>query len=309
MKLNRIILLFTSVILMLVLFVPVVQADGNYPVRITEQSVVVFPASENTLQAVHIVTFKNNGTEKEILLPLYLPKGFSQLELVEGLEQSGTQVNENGIVDTEGLDAGTEKNIVVSYLVPMSNGKSIWALEQSYVTERFEVVIPAGVLSFEAMNLLPQSELFEMNERQYRRFTRLDIYPDEPWTLSFRILGSQSQTEDINGKYTSDGKKIYGHKHGAGYTKAIVTLIIVFVALAVAWIGLKRDYLTVPHRKKNGQDRLWLRSERTLLLQQIGQLEKDYQSQLISQETYSNTRKEIRNKLVRIALEHREENS
>jgi hypothetical protein len=300
--------------------VPDALADGKYPVRITEQNLIVFPVDEKTLQAVQITTFKNNGTNKETELPVYLPSNYSELEMREGLDHSKVRTTEKGIVDAAGLEPGEEKRMVLSYLMPMDKKTSLWKIEQSYVTERFQVVIPAGVLSFEAGNLVTQSELLEMNGREFRRFTRVDVHPDEPWILSFRLLEpsqeNANQTEGALEKethpeenYTSDGKKIYGHEHGAGYTKAVITLIIVFIALSIALIGLRQDQGWTRRRRSSHSLRPWLLPEKENLLRQVGQLEQDFASKIISQETYEAAKKQIRDRLIRVTLEIRRENS
>lgn len=309
MKVKEIKFFIASFLLISVMFVSVASADGKYPVRIIEQSIIVFPVDESTLQVVHIASYENNGVEKEVQLPVYLPRGHSQLELREGIELDQVQLDEKGFIDLEGLEPGSEKRIVISYMMPMNSRKSIWTFEQAYVTEKFEVVIPSGILSFEAMNLLTQSQLFEMNGQEFRRFTRLDLHPNEPWSLSFRLIEPAVQKDHNTQKFTSDGKKIFGHGHGTeGYVKAVITLLIIIIALSVAWVGLKRDYLSGSRRKTNQIDRNWLRTEKSLLFQQIGKLEQDYLAKLIGQETYFNTRKEIRDKIIRIALELRKEN-
>jgi hypothetical protein len=289
--------------------IPNVLADGNDPVRIVEQTVIVFPVDEHSLQAVQIATYKNKGTEKEPELPIYLPADYRDLELTQGLAQETVKKTDKGIVDITGLDPGQEKQIILTYAMSMEQDKSRWVVEQSYVTETFNVVVPAGVFSFEAANLLTQSELFEMNGREFRRFTRVNVHPKEPWLLSFRIMETPQvnldEKEDlhIGENYTSDGKKIYGHEHGGGYTKAVITLIIVFIALTIALVGLRRDHNTKKHYRSDQADRPWLISEKTLLLQQITTLEQDYNSQLISQETYDESRKLIRDRLIRITME------
>jgi hypothetical protein len=104
--------------------------------------------------------------------------------------------------------------------------------------------------------------------------------------------------------FTADGKRIYGHEHGAGYGKAVMTLIVTLVALTVALVGLKKDRSN-GNRKSERVERPWLLSEKETLLEQIGQLEKDYTSQIISEETYVSTKNQLRDKLIRISLELR----
>lgn len=293
--------------------VPVTLADGKYPVRITEQSIIVFPVDEQTMQAVQIVKFQNNGTEKEAELPLYLPEGYRELEVTEGIAPDALKEVGKGIVDTTGLEPGKEKQMIVTYLMPMEKDASRWIIEQSYVTESFQVVVPAGVLSFEAGNLVTQSELFEMNGREFRKFTRVDVHPSEPWVLSFRLLKSGAPKEETAGqeaaateeRVTSDGKRIFGHEHGAGYTKAVVTLIIVFLALTIALVGLRRDHRLQKYSNSEKPERPWLMTEKATILHQIGQLEQDNNSQLLSLETYESSRQQLRDRLIRIALEMR----
>jgi len=294
-----------------------VLADGNDPVRITDQSMVVFPIDGEHVQVVQIMTFKNNGSAKEKELSIYLPASYSKLEIQQGLAQKDIKTAEKGITDTTGLDPGKEKKVVISYFMPLKNNTSQWSIEQSYATDLIEVIIPVGAMSFEATGLTTQSQLLQMNGQDLRQFTRLDVHPGNPWTLSFRVLDTASAQGSAQPKqpvstpantgsekhYTSDGKKIYGHVHGAGISKAIFTLIVIFLALAIAVVGLRRERFT---RKRNRDtDRPWLLSEKSALFQQIGQLERDYTSQLISQGIYHSARKQIREQLIRIAKELR----
>jgi hypothetical protein len=293
------------------LLVPQALADGNDPVRITSQNMIVFPVDEQSVQIVHVAAFKNNGTEKEAEMPIFLPSGYSGLELREGITEATMKQIEKGIVDTTGLESGEEKRIVLSYYMPMEKDLSRWSIEQSYLTESIQVVIPAGVMSFEAPDLVTQSERLEMNGREFRRFTRVDLHPGEPWRLTFHMLTPEESQEPAAGQeqvnlkvdenYTNDGKKIYGHEHGGGYFKAVITLIIVLLALSIALIGLKRDQNT--HKKDDSKRRPWLKDEKALLFQQIGRLEQDYAAELISEETYQASRKQLRDQLIRISAE------
>ncbi|UOQ93997.1 hypothetical protein MUO14_03235 [Halobacillus shinanisalinarum] len=286
-------------------------ADSKYPVRITNQTMVVFPVDENTIQVVQSMSFKNNGKQKEEKLPIYLPEDYADLQLGEGLTEENIEKTAKGIIDKTGLDGGKEKQLVVFYKMPMFNSSSQFAIEQSYVTEKVQVAIQTGVLSFTASELLPQSELFEMNGKEFRRFTHVDVHPGEPWTLSFRLLNTSTQSPSEEGeqnnankpgaKYTEDGLKIIGND-GFGYGKAAFTIVIIIVALAAALLGLKRDLLktTGDHRKVK---RSWLVDEKEMLFEEIIQLERDYQSNLITEGTYEKTKEKTREHLVRVTME------
>ncbi|MDC3414550.1 hypothetical protein NC797_14795 [Aquibacillus sp. 3ASR75-11] len=281
-------------------------ADGKYPVRITNQTMVVFPVDETTIQVVQSVSFNNRGDQTEQELPIYLPEDYADLSLSDGLTEENMEKTDKGIVDVTGLKGGEEKKIVVSYKMPMFNGTSQWNLEQSYVTESLQVVIQPGVLSFNASNLVTQSELFEMNDQEFRRFTRVDAHPDVPWNLSFRLLNAapqedQIRSEEPGAKRTEDGIKIIGGE-GFGYGKATVTVIIIIIALTAALIGLKRDLQKTTGRKIK-INRSWLLEENEVLLQEILQLEKDYQAGLLTEQTYKKTKEQLRAKLIRIKTE------
>jgi hypothetical protein len=318
MKTKRSIPLITMFIAAYFIAVPLALADGKYPVRIVDQSMIVFPLSEEQLQVVQVTTFKNSGSEKEKELPLYLPEGYSDLVLRGGLAEEQMKTVEKGIVDLSGLAAGEEKKISVTYVMPMKSDLGRWNVETSYVAESVYVIVPAGVLSFEANGLKTQSDRLEMNGQELRRFTRVDLHPNVPWTLFFRLLagpqdnGTAAETaapkeaddNHANEHLTADGKRIYGHEHGAGYGKAVMTLIVTLVALSIALVGLRRDR-SKGKRKSQKQDRPWLLTEKEELLKQVGQLEQDYSSALISEETYVSAKSQIRDKLVQIALELR----
>jgi hypothetical protein len=89
-----------------------------------------------------------------------------------------------------------------------------------------------------------------------------------------------------------------------GMGKQFITLVVTLVALTVALVGLKRDRSS-GSRKSQRIERPWLASEKETLLKQIGQLDKYYTSQIISEETYVSTKIQLRDKLVRISLELR----
>ncbi|WP_170007195.1 hypothetical protein [Bacillus fonticola] len=285
-------------------------ADGKYPVRIIDQSIIATPISENTIQLVQIMTFNNSGENKEEQLPIYLPEGYSDLQLQSGLEETNMQVTEKGIVDTTGLDAGKEKRIIITYNMPLIENISQWSLETAYVVEMNQIIIQPGVFSFQANNLITQSDLFEMNGQEFRRFTRADLHPDTPWTLGFTYIGGTSGQENSNpvaesspSGFTEDGYKILGD-HGEGYGKAIITILIIIVALTMTLIGLKRD-----NQQSNNNHvkpkRTWLKTEKELLLKDMVQLEKDYQSRIISEKTYTESYADIKEKIKRIIAELR----
>jgi hypothetical protein len=285
-------------------------ADGKYPVRITEQNIITSPIDQNTLQLIQIVNVKNSGNEKEEQLPIYLPEGYSELQVRSGLEEKDMKVIEKGIVDVTGLDPGKEKQIVVSYTMPLTQSKSQWAIETSYVAESFQVIIQPGILSFEASDLVTQSDLFEMNNQEFRRFTRVDLHPDTPWTLTFSFIGQSSANNETRreedsspSNYTEDGYKVIG-KEGFGYGKAAITIIIIVVAISMTLIGLKRDYQKSINKSVR-PTRTWLQTEKEILLQEMVQLEKDYQSELISDKTYKETYNDIREKMKRVIAELR----
>ncbi|GAB7388542.1 hypothetical protein BSNK01_23800 [Bacillaceae bacterium] len=294
---------------------PSAQADGKYPVRIVQQNLIVYPAEESVLQVIHTITYKNNGTAKEKELPIYLPDGYEKLQLNEGLKLERIKTTERGIVDTNGLEPGEEKRVILSYVMPINNRVREWEIEQPYVTETLNVVIPEKILSFQAPYLLTQSERVEMNGREFRRFTRVDLHPDKPWPVFFRTMQIQPESPDEKGKgqaganegdegYTADGKRILGHQHGAGYGKAATTLLIIILAFTSVLRGLRNER-PVEDRHTAWLERPWLFTEKENILQQIAQLEKDYRTQLISEETYVQTKKQLREQLVRIALELR----
>lgn len=309
---SKIISLLIVIIMLPLLLVPNKgSADGKYPVRITEQNIVASPIDQNTLQLIQIVNFKNSGNKKEEQLPIYLPEGYSELQVRSGLEEKDMEVIDKGIVDVTGLDPGKEKQIVLSYIMPLTQSKSQWAIETSYVTESFQVIIQPGILSFEASNLVTQSDLFEMNNQEFRRFTRVDLHPDTPWTLTFSFIGQSSANNVTSNKvedsspsnYTEDGYKIIG-KEGIGYGKAAITIAIIVIALSMTLIGLKRDYQKSINKSVR-PTRTWLQTEKKILLQEMVQLEKDYQSKLVSDKTYKETYNDIREKMIRVIAELR----
>jgi hypothetical protein len=291
-------------------------ADGGGPVTVENQNLIVYPVDKQTVGVVQIMSIKNDGNDKTDNLNVYLPEGYEELQIRQGLDKEKVEKSEKGIVGPAGLKPGEKKQVMVSYQMPMEKGSSTWTIEQAYVTKSINVVIQPGVLSFEASDLVTQSELFEMNEQQFRRFKRLDLHPNVPWTLSFKVLQTDSeqgaaaannnagQNNPADQEFTEDGKRILAHEHGGNYLIAIVTIIIIVVALTVALIGLKRDGVRLTNRSQKSS-RSWLKIEKQNVLQQIGQLEKDYQSQLISENTYETTFQKLRNQLVRISVEVR----
>ncbi|MDC3418153.1 hypothetical protein [Aquibacillus salsiterrae] len=283
-------------------------AEGNESVRIVDQTMVVFPVDETTVQIVQSMSIENTGDETEEQLSIFLPENYADLSLGDGLSKDNTTMTDKGLIETTGLPSGETKQLVVTYKMPMFDGESRWEIEQAYVTDQIQVVIQPGILSFNASNLVTQSDLFEMNGREFRRFTRLNLHPGEKWPLMFQKLKPSSQeqeqatpTIDPDAKYTEDGLKVIGGE-GFGYGKASVTIILIIVAFSAALVGLKRDLLrtTGNHRKVK---RTWLVDEKAMLLEEIVQLEKDYRSKLLTDSTYEKTREKIREQLVRIQME------
>ncbi|MDF0727702.1 hypothetical protein PY093_13555 [Cytobacillus sp. S13-E01] len=308
---NKIIPLLIVAIMIPLIFNPrIMLADGKYPVRITEQNIIATPIDLNTIQLVQIVNFKNSGDQKEEVLPIYLPEGYKDLQVRSGLEEKDMQVTEKGIVDVTGLEPGKEKQIIVTYTMPLIQSNSQWYIEVAYVAETFQVIIQPGILSFDASYLVTQSDLFEMNNQEFRRFKRVDFHPDTPWPLLFKFIGQTSENDDSNkvvnsssAKYTEDGYKVIG-REGIGYDKAVITMLLIVFALTITLIGLKRDY-----QKSLGKNikpkRSWLQAEKEIVLQDLVQLEKDFQSNLISEKTYQESYENIRDKLKRIIVEIR----
>lgn len=315
--------LFSLVAAFLLFFslTPTSFADGGGPVSIENQNLIVYPVDKETVGIVQIMTITNNGEDKAENLKVYLPEGYRNIEVRAGLNKEKIKKTKKGIIDPTGIKPGQKKKVIVSYQMPMEKGGSQWTIQQAYLTKSINVVVQAGVLSFEASNLVTQSDLFEMNDQQFRRFTRLDLHANTPWPLSFKLLNSKAEegasgaqagskgngsSNSGNTEFTEDGKRILAHEHGGNYLITAITLIIIVVALSIALIGLKRDGVQLGQKRKKPQ-RSWLRAEKQNVLHEIGQLEKDYQSELISKNTYETTFKKLRKQLIRINTEVRGE--
>jgi hypothetical protein len=57
------------------------------------------------------------------------------------LVEEDMELTEKGIVDKTGLNPGEEKQILLTYQMPMNEKVSQWAIEQSFLTEKIQVVI------------------------------------------------------------------------------------------------------------------------------------------------------------------------
>lgn len=286
---------------------PTTYADGNSPIRIVDQNMIVYPLNEETLQILMNVTFVNNGEEKEKELPVFLPPGYQELELGDDLSLEQTTITDRGIVDASGLDPQTEKRLTLSFQMPLKAGESRWAIEQSYVTDSFKVIIPQGRLSFQALRLTPQSESLDIEGQPFRRFTRVDVHPDETWTVLFRLLADKDGQKPADGDQetsAADDKRILAHEHGAGYGKVAFTFAVILTGFTFVVIGLGREKYSVSRRSMKARYARLL-AEKKRLLEQISRVEQDFTSQRMREEDYISTRKQLKGRLIRVMLKLR----
>lgn len=286
-----------------------VFADSRYPVRIVQQSNIIYPLDENTVSVVQIMIFENQGESKEEELSIFIPDGYSNLQLRGGIISENMDVTDQGIIDTSGLEAGKQKQVTISYDMPMKKEIAKWSIQTSLVVERMQIVIQPGVLSVSASDFIPQSDLFEMNGQEFRRFTKLDLHPDKIWPVSFKLI-TKENSKDLSpvpsnkitkDKVNKDGLKIIGQE-GIGYGKVAVTVLVIIIAFSTALVGLKRDMEKTVRRKKLVNS-TWLINERKSLLKEMAQLETDANAKLISNEIYEETKNKIRNRLIKITTE------
>ena len=291
-----------------------VDAAVKEPVRIISENLVVVPTEPNTIQVMNIIQFINEGDTAENQLSIYLPEGYSNLTLHDGLSEENMEVTDKGIIDLTGIAPGEEKQVLLTYQLPMENNVLNFTVEQAYVTENIYVIIQPGILSFNANDLVTQSDLFEMEGKEYRRFTRLNLHPGEPWPLRFEMIADSSTEEreeentvPIAGKstgqekVTEDGFQIIG-REGIGYGKAAITILIIIVAFSAALIGLKRD-MQRTIGQKSAKNTAWLMTEKESLLKERLQLEEDYRNQLIGPQTYETTKGKLRDRLIQLTSE------
>lgn len=292
-----------------------VFADGKYPVRISEQSIVVYPVDRNTVEVMHIIVYRNGGKNPENVLPIYLPEGYENLTVRGVTGEQNKKMTEKGFNDLSGLEAGKEKRIVLSYQMPMRERLASWKVEQAYVSEKINVIIEPGIMSLEANDLLTQSDLFEMNGKEFRRFIRMDLHPDTPWPVTFRLIADEAANGDTsssgnideqsggseNEGFTSDGYKIIGGE-GIGYLKASITVIIIITAFTASIVGLKRDLQKTTGQRENLQYK-WLMNEKERLLKEIKVLTEDCKKGLIGEESYELEMKGYRERLLELNKE------
>lgn len=290
------------------------EAAVTEPVRITEENLMVIPQDANTLTIVQVMTIVNDGKETVSQLPVYLPDNHSELSLLGDLKAAEVTETERGVIIESGLAAESERQVMLTYQMPMEDLAAQFTIEQALITENLQVIIQPGVLSFTASDLMTQSDLFEMNGQEYRRFTRLNLHPGEPWRLSFQLIADlsapasagegTSPSEAVSAgeqKVTSDGYPIIG-RAGIGYGKAAITILLIIIAFSAALIGLKRDMASTISKKKS-KNTQWLLAEKEQLLSELFQLEKDYQGNLVGRQTYDTTKEQLRNRLIQLTTE------
>lgn len=310
-KVTTLFIILTAFIFLLPLYS---QAAVKEPVRIVAENLIVVPTDSNTVQVMNIIQFINDGDTDESQLSIYLPTDYSNLTVRGGFSEENMEVTDKGIVDTTGLAAGEEKQVLLSYQLPLEDKALQFTVEQAYVTENIQVIIQPGILSFDASNLVTQSDLFELDGKEFRRFTRLNLHPGEPWPLAFRLVANPEaeagtaesavpvEEESVGRqKVTEDGFPIIG-REGIGYGKAAVTILIIIVAFSAALIGLRRD-MQRTIGKKEAKNTTWLITEKEALLQERLQLEEDYRAQLIGQRTYETANGKLRDRLIQLTTE------
>jgi hypothetical protein len=280
--------------------IPPAQAESSVRV-ISEQ--VVFVPQEHQLQVMQILTFENAGTKPLPKLEIRLPQGFSHVEFYSGTGHEQLKTTDTGIVDESGLPAG-EKQLRFSYQIPLADTGATVTFQSLYPVDAIDLLIPQGSLFLSANNVLPQSEVLDLQGQKLRRFSRLSLEPGEEWPVQLLVNppASSAKTGPSSGETTADGLPIIGYVPNETAWRALGNLILVALVLAFSLVGVRR---TRSRFFREGDDKPWqqLVVEKQSLMEQMLRLEEDYRDQLLGETIYREIRTSIKSKLVDIQVQ------
>jgi len=220
------------------------------------------------------------GEHETLRIPL--PRGFYDLEHVEGLMECCVSQTKGGVVDTMDFKPGPKK-VLLQYKLNYTAKNYIFEKSFLYPTGAFYVLAPA-VFQLSGENLTSQGPL-QIQEREYMALGREEIPAAS--TITFEI-----------GELPSGW--------GTPTRLAVVGLVLAFVVIAgLSYSLLKRGKGKTSSEKAEKVESFletdeYLKAKKKTLLSLIAHLDDQFEANEISESIHKEIRQELKERLVEI---------
>ena len=262
-------------------------------IKITINHVMIERAEKGTLLVSETLVFHNDNNKTYIgekrdpsgeheTLRIALPRGFYDLEHVEGLMECCVSQTKDGIVDTMDFKPGPKK-VVLQYKLNYTAKNYILEKSFLYPTGAFYVLAPA-VFQLSGENLTSQGPL-QIEEREYMALGREEISAAS--TITFEIGGLP-----------------FGW--GTHTRLIVVGLVLAFVVIAgLSYSLLKRGKGKTSSEKAEKVESFletdeYLKAKKKTLLSLIAHLDDQFEANEISESIHKEIRQEFKERLVKI---------
>ncbi len=261
-------------------------------IKITINHVMIEKAEKGTFLVSETLVFHNDDDKtyigkkrdpsgKRETLRVSLPRGFYDLEHVEGLMECCVSQTKDGVVDTMDLKPGLRK-VVLQYKLNYTAKSYLFEKSFLYPTGAFYVLAPA-LFQLSGENLTSQGPL-QIEEREYMALGREEISAAS--TITFEIGGLP-----------------FGW--GAHTRLVVIGLILAFVVIAgLSYSLLKRGKgKTSSEKAEKVESSLetdeYLEAKKKTLLSLIAHLDDQFEANEISENIYKEMRQELKGRLVK----------
>ncbi|TET63308.1 carboxypeptidase regulatory-like domain-containing protein [Candidatus Aerophobetes bacterium] len=261
-------------------------------IKITINHVMIERAEKGTLLISETLVFHNDDDKTYIgekrdpsgeheTLRVPLPRGFYDLEHVEGLMECCVSQTKDGVVDTMDLKPGLKK-VVLQYKLSYTAKSYLFEKSFLYPTSAFYVLAPA-LFQLSGENLTSQGPL-QIEETEYMALGREEISAAS--TITFEIGGLP-----------------FGW--GTHTRLVVVGLILAFVVIAGLSYSLsKRGKGKTSSEKAEKVETFletdeYLKAKKKTLLSLIAHLDDQFEANEISENIYKEMRQEFKGRLIK----------
>jgi hypothetical protein len=220
----------------------VLAESHPHPVRISKMDLLVM-SGEGSLNVIQTMHYQNAG-EKGAPFFIGLPEKYENPYIIKGMpDDVEIEYQDTGILVNQDVPFG-ETTVVVGYTLPMQQRSIMPVITQPYLVEQVDVIIEVKSLIVSASNFLPQSNREKYGGNDFRRFTRLNLQPKEPWPILFRMyrgLETGKEPFQIAGEATDPSLPVVDHVHKKNIPKSVLNIFIIFFILTVGMISIRRS--------------------------------------------------------------------
>jgi hypothetical protein len=200
-------------------------------------------SGEGSINVIQTMRYQNTG-EKGTPFFIGLPEKYKGFYVLKGVsEEAEIEYQDSGILIDGELPVG-DTTVVLGYNLPMKERSIMPVITQPYLAEQVDVIIEVKSLIVSASGFLPQSNREKYGGNDFRRFTRLNLQPKEPWPILFRMyrgLETGKEPFQIAGEPTDPSLPVVGQVHEKNIPKSVLNIFIIFFILTVGMISIRRS--------------------------------------------------------------------